>query len=116
MALCKPLCVIPGEPDAPVFVLPRERLERQVNPGWLAFLHERRAASRVAEEQQLGGTQMQASVERAFLVIDAGEHQQARRSRRGRETIDGLGHGKPALHSDQSVAHLRLLRSLPQPL
>lgn len=108
MALRKPLGVIPGEPDAPVFVLPGQRLERQIDAGWLAFLHERRAACWVTEEQQLGGTQIQASVECAFLVIDAGEYQQARRGRRGREMIDRLGNGKPALYSDQAVAHLRL--------
>jgi hypothetical protein len=109
MAVRKPMGVIPGETDTPVFVLPGQRLERQIDADWLALLHERRAASWVAEDQQLGRTQVQASVVCAFLVVDAGEYQQACRDRCGRETIDRLGNGKPALYRDQSVAHLRLL-------
>jgi hypothetical protein len=65
--------IIVGQPDLAVAVFPNERLQRKVNAGVLARLHERRAPARVAENDQCGRTQCRAGLGGSGRVIDLGE-------------------------------------------
>ena len=75
VAAGKPPGIIPGEPDAPVFILPGQCLERQVDAGLLALHHERGPAPRMTEDQQLCRPQLKADIACALPVVDTREHQ-----------------------------------------
>jgi hypothetical protein len=114
VAAREPVGVIPAKPDAPVLVLPGQRLERQVDTSLLGVKHERSAARGMAENQQFRRPQIQARLTGSLRVVDPREHQQTRLHRPGGETVDRLRNGEPALHRDQTLAH-RLPLSLACP-
>src|SRR5258708_9207026 len=79
--------IVVADPDLARLILPDERLERQIDAYSLAAFDERRAALRVAEDQQLSGAEVPADFRCAGRVVYAGEDGHSLLGEQGLEAI-----------------------------
>ena len=73
----EPRGVVVRKPGAARFILPNKCLQRQIDSGRLHRLHERRAASRVTEDQDFGWPKRQPGFRGPCGVVDARKYGQA---------------------------------------
>jgi hypothetical protein len=95
--------IVVAEPRATVAVLPRKRLERQIDRGQRRRHHEGRPAARVAEDQYLTCAHAQSRLRRACAVIDAGEDCHAARLEERLEPIEGWSDAVRAWTRDDTL-------------
>src|SRR5260370_23796382 len=93
VALHEPARVIVGQPHFALGVLPRERFYRQVYSCCLAIYHQRRAATRVAKNDEFGRPQPHADLPGTVCVIYAGEHNKTAPCRSRDNPVDRFRHG-----------------------
>jgi hypothetical protein len=62
--------IVVAQPDLHVGILPGQRLHGQIQGGALTAMHQTRAHPRVAEDEQLRGTQLQTRLDGTGGVVD----------------------------------------------
>src|SRR6267142_5116628 len=104
MALHHPRGIVVGQPYMAFGILPNQGLQRQVNANGLCRLHQRCAAFRAAEDQEVRGTQGHTNLGGAGGMVDMSEDRHALRFDGSLEPLHGLFRSVAALDCDQSVS------------
>src|ERR1700688_2301977 len=97
-----------GEPDLALLVLPRQSFQRQIDRQSRRSDHQRGAALGAAEDQELRGPHLEASLFSLTAVIDEGEDRNIFLFENRLQPRQSLWHGVAAGHINDSVSHVVL--------